>query len=83
MSDYEHESVEDREDAEALARAETFILEVARAHEPRSLSELRESLDEAEPPEQVDGALLRAALWALLNENRLELTPDRALRVTG
>jgi len=73
---------EDREDAEALSRAEAFILGVAREHHPESLGELR-ALLEQRPPEELNRALLRAALWSLLNENRLELTSDRTLRVAG
>jgi hypothetical protein len=80
MSTYEHEHDQDRQDAEALARAETLILEVATRHHPDSLSSLRNWV-EHDAPAETDRALLRAALWSLLNERRLELTSERALRV--
>jgi hypothetical protein len=76
-----HDIDEDRHDAEALARAEKLILELATDRGPRSLSELRDLLDREAGGE--DRALLRVALWSLLNENRLELASDRTLRVAG
>jgi hypothetical protein len=80
MGHYEHESVDDREDAEALTRAEDLILAVASEHQPKSLSELR-ALVREHAQEGVDSAHLRVALWSLLNRSRLELTSDRSLRV--
>jgi hypothetical protein len=83
MEGHENDVHNDRvDDAEALSRAETFILEVANRHHPSSLSELRDLLDREAPPE-IDHGLLRAALWSLLNPNRLELAPDRTLHVAG
>ena len=85
MSVYEHDENhegQDEADAAALTRAEELILEVATEAQPNSLSELRNLLAHGRGSE-VDPSLLRAALWALLNENRLELKPDRTLRVAG
>jgi hypothetical protein len=82
MGVYEYDDEHDREDAEGLLRAETLILEVANRRQPNSLSDLRHWLDR-DVPAEIDRALLRAALWSLLNDNRLELTSDRALRVAG
>lgn len=82
MGDYEHENDDDRSDAAALAQAEKLILELATQHHPNSLSALRVLLDQ-EAPAETDRALLRVALWSLLNQNRLELASDRTLRVAG
>lgn len=82
VGDYEYESEEDREDAETLARAEELILEIAGRHNPTSLSELREWLSQ-EGPAEIESDVWRAALWSLLNQNLLELTSDRTLRVAG
>jgi len=85
MGVYEHDEAthsQDEADAAALARAEELILEVATEAQPSSLSDLRNLLAHGQASE-LDPSLLRAALWALLNENRLELTPDRTLRVAG
>jgi hypothetical protein len=78
-----NENHDDRvEDADALSNAEAFILDVAHRYHPSSLSELRELL-ERESDGEIEHGLLRAALWSLLNQNRLELTPDRTLHVAG
>jgi hypothetical protein len=80
MGAYEYNDEHDREDAEALSRAEELILDVATRHHPNSLGELR-GLLVRDAPANMEPALLRAALWSLLNESRLELTSDRALRI--
>jgi hypothetical protein len=79
---YDHYDEADRQEAEALERAEGFILRVAEHRNPVSLSELRRWLEE-DAPQGLERSVLRLALWSLLNENRLELTPDRELRVSG
>jgi hypothetical protein len=85
MGVYEHDEAtrnQDEADAAALARAEELILEVATDERPNSLRDLRNLLAHG-PASELDPSLMRAALWALLNENRLELAPDRTLRVAG
>jgi hypothetical protein len=85
MGVYEHDAAaetQDAADAAALAQAEELILEIATQVQPSSLSELR-TLLAGEQAGGLDPSLLRAALWALLNENRLELASDRTLRVAG
>jgi hypothetical protein len=79
---YEYEDERDREEAEALERAQTVILEIARREQPESLAELRDLIERDAPPD-IDPALLRLGLWSLLSDNRLELTADRALRVAS
>lgn len=73
---------DDAADARALKGAEELILAVAMEQRPNSLSELRDLVAHG-PGQDLDPSILRAALWALLNENRLELTSDRSLRVAG
>jgi hypothetical protein len=88
MGDYEREladvEAQEAEDANALTQAEELILRVAREHEEetRSLGDLRNWLAHAEIPDDVR-PFIRVALWSLLNENKLELTPQRELRISG
>lgn len=81
-NEYENdqELAEDAVDAEALARVEGFILEIAKRYHPESLSQLRTLLDQ-HPIEEPE--LLRTALWSLLNQDLLVLSTDRRLHVGG
>lgn len=82
MGTYEEQlEAEEREDAAALAEVQDLILRVAAEHRPDSLGELRNWLYHAGGAE-VNPALLRAALWILLSEDRLHLASDRTLRVS-
>lgn len=84
MTGHEYENdqelAEDAVDAEALARVEGFILEIANRYHPESLSQLRTLLDQ-HPIEEPE--LLRTALWSLLNQDLLVLSNDRRLHVGG
>jgi hypothetical protein len=84
VPEHEHgiEAEADAADAAELARAKELILEVASGENPSSLRELRNLLAHGRTSE-VDPALLRVAVWALLNEHRLALDPDRTLHVAG
>lgn len=69
------------DEAEALHEAEEFVLCVAREWQPASLGELRSRIDEKNREQGLDASLLRVAVWSLLNAHRLQLSPDRRLRI--
>jgi hypothetical protein len=86
MSTNEHETpieAQEQADREAIAAAETVVLDVFHEKNPQSLQALRRELADASLPAGVDRSLLRVAIWRLLNSNRLALTDDRRLAATG
>lgn len=84
MSSDEGRLIEAQEeaDAQAIHQAEELVLRVATEQDVESLRQLRDLLAHSDLG-GVDSKLIRVAIWRLLNADRLQLTEDRRLQVTG